>query len=153
MAFKDSKKKQIWQSKVQAWLSSGLSGIAWCRENNESWNQLYYWKNEIFPNFKNNIKDTVINDLSCSSLYFYSRPTDMRKSFESLTGIVVDKHEEELALGALFGFVNNRYNRIKILYWSKNGLVIWNKRLERGKITIEVPEFFSESDAQFIKLI
>ena len=33
----------------------------------------------------------------------------------------------------LFGFTNRRYNRAKVLYWGRNGFVLWQKRLERDR--------------------
>lgn len=35
--------------------------------------------------------------------------------------------------GALFGFINARRNKLKLLVWEKNGFVVWYKRLERDK--------------------
>jgi transposase len=63
--------------------------------------------------------------------------TDMRMSFNGLTGLVQSCFERNVLDGHLFLFVNRRRDRVKILYWEIGGLVIWAKRLESG--TLELP--------------
>ena len=65
-------------------------------------------------------------------------PTDMRKSFDGLSGVVEQVFEQQPLSGDLFLFVNRRRDRLKILAWSGDGFWIWYKRLEAG--TFEVPE-------------
>jgi len=153
MTCRDPIKKQDWKDKIEQWLDGGLNGSAWCRENKEKFYKLHYWRNEIYPGYKKTVKDTVTSDLPNRRLYLYDCLTDMRKGFESLAGIVIENHEDELKSGALFGFVNNRFNRIKVLYWSGNGLVIWYKRLERGTVAIDKSEFSLEKRGEFVQLI
>jgi transposase len=57
---------------------------------------------------------------------------DLRKSFDGLCGLVESVFEKNVLDGHLFLFVNKRRDRIKALWWDKDGLVIWYKRLERG---------------------
>jgi transposase len=72
-----------------------------------------------------------------AKIYFHLPPTDMRKSFDGLCGIVESVFEQDVLDGHLFLFVNRRQDRIKALWWEPDGLILWYKRLEQG--TFEVP--------------
>lgn len=37
--------RKFWQEKLDEWETSGLSGSAWCRKNQLSYNQFSYWRN------------------------------------------------------------------------------------------------------------
>ena len=65
-------------------------------------------------------------------LFLCQQPVNMRKSFEGLSSIVEQLFPGELLSGALFIFLNKRKDQIKVLFWDKDGLVIWFKRLEKG---------------------
>jgi transposase len=65
-------------------------------------------------------------------IYMHSKPTDMRKSFDGLCGLVRSAFKADPLDGSLFLFFNRRRDRIKALYWDRDGLAIWYKRLERG---------------------
>ncbi len=70
-------------------------------------------------------------------VFVCTQPTDMRKSFDGLSGLVATVFEVELLSGHLFVFFNRRRDRIKILAWDRDGLCLWYKRLEAG--TFQVP--------------
>ena len=70
-------------------------------------------------------------------VYFCVAPTDMRKSFDGLSGLVASVFERTLLDGDLFLFLNKRRDRVKLLYWDRDGIAIWAKRLESG--TFETP--------------
>jgi hypothetical protein len=53
-------------------------------------------------------------------------------SFDGLSGLVQECFSQDLLTGHLFLFLNRRRDRIKILYFDRDGLVIWYKRLEVG---------------------
>ncbi len=67
-----------------------------------------------------------------SRIFLYNLPVDMRKSFEGLSGIVDNAFAGKLFTPAFFVFLNKRGNMVKILYWDRDGLAIWYKRLEKG---------------------
>ena len=59
-------------------------------------------------------------------------PTSMSFSFDRLMGIAERTFNQDPLSGHLFLFVNRYRNRIKILFWDRDGFCIWYKRLERG---------------------
>ena len=65
-------------------------------------------------------------------VFLCTRPTDMRKSFDGLLGMVHEFLGQDPLSGHLFLFLNRRRDRVKILFWEPDGLVIWYKRLEAG---------------------
>jgi len=66
-------------------------------------------------------------------VYLYTVPIDFRKAIDGLSVLV----EQELGLNpfasALYVFTNRHRNKIKALYWHRNGFCLWQKRLERDK--------------------
>jgi len=64
-------------------------------------------------------------------------PTDMRKGFDGLQGVITGVLEQDPLSGHLFLFVNRRRDKLKILYWDGDGLAIWYRRLEQG--TFQMP--------------
>jgi transposase len=65
-------------------------------------------------------------------VYFAMEAADMRKSFDGLAALASDRLALDPLSGHLFVFLNKRRDRIKILYWDRDGMVVWAKRLERG---------------------
>ncbi len=65
-------------------------------------------------------------------VFFCTQPTDMRKSFDGLLGMAREYLGQDPLSGHLFLFLNRRRDRAKILFWERDGLVIWYKRLEAG---------------------
>ena len=71
-----------------------------------------------------------LNDSTRFLLYPY--PTDMRKSFYSLSGIVTNHMGKNVQDGDAYIFINKNLTGMKILHAEYGGLVIYNMKLERG---------------------
>ncbi|MBV8811960.1 MAG: IS66 family insertion sequence element accessory protein TnpB [Acidobacteriaceae bacterium] len=65
-------------------------------------------------------------------IYLCLTACDMRKSFDSLHAPVRDHLELDAYAGHLVLFASRRRDRIKSLYWDRDGFAIWSKRLEEG---------------------
>jgi len=61
------------------------------------------------------------------------RPTDLRKGYNGLYGLVQNELRHDPLSGDLFLFVNRKRNSCKVLLWDGTGLCIFSKRLEQGR--------------------
>lgn len=59
--------------------------------------------------------------------------TDMRRGFDGLAVIVQDTLHEDPFSGHVFVFRGRRGDRIKVLWWSGDGMCLFAKRLEEGR--------------------
>ena len=66
-------------------------------------------------------------------VFAYPRPTDLRKGYDGLYGLVTTGLGRDVLSGELFLFVNRRRDACKVLVWDGTGLCIFQKRLERGR--------------------
>jgi transposase len=78
----------------------------------------------------------------------YSQPTDMRKSFDGLSGLVQNNLAANPRNGDVFIFINKGRDRIKLLHWSGSGYTLYYRRLESG--TFELSTY--DGGARGIKL-
>jgi len=72
-------------------------------------------------------------DLQNVQVWLATTPLDMRKSFDSLAEVVRSFLGHDPLSGHLFVFRNRSRQRVKILWWDRDGLAIYYKRLERGE--------------------
>jgi transposase len=64
--------------------------------------------------------------------YLYTHPTDMRKSFNGLFGIVSNALSSDPLSGDVYVFINKRKDRLKLLFWDKGGFWISTSVLKKG---------------------
>jgi transposase len=84
--------------------------------------------------------------MATSSLRVFAHrgPTDMRKSFSGLVGLVELELGQQVESGHLFLFFSRRRDRVKVLYFVGDGLVIFYRKLEQG--TFEIPAALATGD-------
>ena len=81
-------------------------------------------------------------------VYLCLTPCDMRKSFDSLHALVRDHLELDALAGHLFVFTSRRRDRVKILYWDRDGFAVWSKRLEEGTYAVPFGDGGSRTPAR-----
>lgn len=70
--------------------------------------------------------------------FLYRTPTDMRKGFDGLSGLVRNDLKMNPLSGDVFIFINRSRNRMKLLTWEAGGFVLYYKRLEGGRFEYPV---------------
>jgi len=76
---------------------------------------------------------------SSLKIFLATFPVDMRKSFDSLAGLTRDYLGENPFSGHIFVFYNKTKNKLKILFWDRNGLCLFYKRIEKGTFKVPSP--------------
>jgi transposase len=66
-------------------------------------------------------------------IYVAAGFVDFRKAINGLSALVVEQFDTPVNDGSVYVFYNRGYDRVKCLFWEKNGFVLYHKRLERGK--------------------
>lgn len=74
-----------------------------------------------------------------------TQDTDMRKSFDSLRGVISSSMHLDPLSGYLFVFKNKRGDRIKCLFWDNDGFAMFYKVLQKG--TFKFPSLQSMKSA------
>lgn len=69
-------------------------------------------------------------------IYFATGLVDMRNGIDGLRVLVEQVLKKSPDEGHLFVFVGKSRDKVKILFWDKNGYVVYFKRLERGRFQL-----------------
>jgi transposase len=81
-------------------------------------------------------------------VYLCTMATDMRKGHDGLHSLVLQIFERNPLDGHLFLFVNRRRDRLKMLWWDRDGMALFYKRLESG--TYQLPA--ANDDTQGVEI-
>lgn len=79
-----------------------------------------------------------LDQASTTRIWLCVGPTDMRRGFDRLAEQARIVTRQDPQSGHLFLFRSRRGDRLKLLYWDKDGYVLWYKRLEEG--TFKLPK-------------
>lgn len=69
-----------------------------------------------------------------SKIWLYDNPVDFRRQIDGLVILVADHLKLEPTSGQLFLFRNKAANKVKMLWWDRNGFWLFYKRLEQGRL-------------------
>ncbi len=70
--------------------------------------------------------------LYAKEILLYTMPMDMRRGIDGLWMVVSGQFQGAAQPENMYLFLNRRQDKIKILYWDRNGFCLWHKRLEKG---------------------
>lgn len=68
------------------------------------------------------------------AIWLYPRPIDFRKQIDGIVILIAEHLELDPTSGQLFLFRNRHANKIKLLWWERNGFWLCYKRLEKGRL-------------------
>lgn len=92
---------------------------------------------------------TQLDRATTTRIWLCTGPTDMRRGFDRLAEQAQDVTRQHPHSGHLFVFRSRRGDRLKALYWDKDGYVLWYKRLEEG--TFKLPKLAPEQASVELK--
>ena len=90
---------------------------------------------------------------SATNVYLFTQATDMRKGFDRLAELVREELRRSALTGGLFVFVSRKRDRLKVLFWDRDGFALFYKRLEAGVFRVEERDDVEEITGVDLKLL
>jgi len=87
------------------------------------------------------------------AVYLYTTPCDMRRGFDVLSALVEERFARKVGTGGVYVFFSRSRDRVKILYWDKDGYALWYKRLEQGTFRVSSENETEEITGVDLKLL
>lgn len=73
-------------------------------------------------------------------IFMANQPVDGRKGVDSLAAMIRSVFIADPLSGHLYVFFSRRCDRVRIVYWDRNGFAMWTKRLEKGRYRAPIDE-------------
>jgi len=70
-------------------------------------------------------------------VFVATESVDGRKGPDSLMVVVRDAFKLDVFSGHLFVFFSKRRDRVRVVYWDRDGIAMWTKRLERARYRLQ----------------
>src|SRR5438552_3000379 len=67
------------------------------------------------------------------TIFIASKPVDFRMSIDGLSSFIQHQTKTHLHDGSIYVFYNRHHDKIKCLFWDRNGFVLYYKRLDKCK--------------------
>lgn len=71
------------------------------------------------------------------AIYMASKPVDFRMSIDGLAGLIQRENHTHLHDGSIYVFYNQHKDKIKCLFWDRNGFVLYYKRLDKCRFRLK----------------
>lgn len=70
-------------------------------------------------------------------IFIASKPIDFRMSIDGLSSFIQKEQNAHLHDGSIYVFYNRHLDKIKCLFWDRNGFVLYYKRLDKCKFKLK----------------
>ena len=88
-----------------------------------------------------------------AAVYIFTQACDMRCGFDRLSEYVKLQSGVNPLKGGYFIFLSRSKDRVKILYWERDGYWLCYKRLEAGTFKVEFKDGYEEVSGVDLKLL
>jgi transposase len=70
-------------------------------------------------------------------IFIASKPVDFRMSIDGLSNFIMKQNKTHLHDGSIYVFYNHLRDKIKCLFWDRNGFVLYYKRLDKCRFKVK----------------